>query len=259
MNNKTDAAEMNFKAQVKRHIDKQMLSELGLNKIEALLDSVDQTVEEECATRDQQADLNTAQGSGCDGTHRYSCNSNSESDNSRDGRSRNRFKLMLGMVASLLLLVLGVQLYPHMSWQDNTARPNSFAVTNSMSWKIADEVAKNHIKMKPLEVQTKQLSTLRQYFTELDFAIVNSSRIGANGQMLGGRYCSVQGLTAAQIRFSDQGQAITLYEVQYDRALYGELPNIEAGDLPIELVARGVAVSIWVEKGLLMASARLAH
>ncbi|MFT4799487.1 MAG: hypothetical protein ACI9B8_002041 [Sulfitobacter sp.] len=65
---------------------------------------------------------------------------------------------------------------------------------------IAAEVAKNHINMKPLEVQTGKLNELKDYFTELDFSPVQSSHFSA-GQLIGARYCSVQGVTAAQLRY----------------------------------------------------------
>lgn len=78
-----------------------------------------------------------------------------------------------------------------------------------------------------------------------------------NYTMLGGRYCSIQGVTAAQIRYQTElGQKITLYEVAYDPKIYGDMPKIEQGEAPLSLDVKGVSVLLWVEKGLLMAEAR---
>lgn len=123
---------------------------------------------------------------------------------------------------------------------------------------IANEVAMNHIKMKPLELKTEQLPPLRDYFTQLDFSIVNSSIFSQqNNSMLGGRYCSIQGVTAAQIRYQTAaGKKVTLYEVGYDPQIYGVLPDVDKGEKPLYIEVKGISVNLWVEKGLLMAEAR---
>ncbi|MCG9731450.1 hypothetical protein L1D44_16775 [Shewanella sp. Isolate13] len=241
MTKKTDATDMNFKALVKQHIETQALSEQGLARMQS--HSIEApSIDSDSVAMAQSRETETLAG---DPTVRRA--------------SSNwyllRLKSLVALAASVLLLVLSVQWYPEISRQGEVGGSRGLAVSD-MHAKIANEVAKNHIKMKPLEVQTAQLSQLRAYFTELDFTLVSSSRIDDAKQMIGGRYCSIQGLTAAQIRFVDPPQSVTLYEVQYDKRLYGEIPIIESGEAPIELVVRGVAVSIWVEKGLLMATAR---
>ncbi|GGI89670.1 hypothetical protein [Shewanella gelidii] len=152
----------------------------------------------------------------------------------------------LGMLASALLLV--------MAWVFMPQSPN-------FSEMIATEVAMNHLNMKPLEVKTNQVASLRQYFTELDFSITKTSRkIFDDKTMLGGRYCSIQGVTAAQIRYemADSVQSATLYEVGYNPDVHGEQPDIDVGESPKRLTINGVDVEIWVEKGLLMAQAKSA-
>lgn len=127
-----------------------------------------------------------------------------------------------------------------------------------LSLSIANEVAMNHIKMKPLEFKTNSMAPLRDYFTALDFSVVGSRLLSKQSNtMLGGRYCSIQGVTAAQIRYeTDKGQKITLYEVGYDARLYGELPNIDSGEIPLSIDVKGINVSLWIEKGLLMAEVK---
>ncbi|PCI44208.1 MAG: hypothetical protein COB51_10515 [Moraxellaceae bacterium] len=128
---------------------------------------------------------------------------------------------------------------------------------NNLSLDIANEVAKNHIKMKPLEVKTQSLSELRQYFTALDFSVTRSDVFGLNlNAMLGARYCSIQGITAAQLRFVNEADSnVTLYQVPYDAEPFGGLPIAEPGDSPKTIYVRGLKISMWVEKGLLMVTA----
>ena len=148
----------------------------------------------------------------------------------------------IGVVASLLLFV-GIIVS-----QTSTNLPLA----------IANEVAMNHIKMKPLEVRSQNLNALRGYFTELDFSVTSSKEFGLpQSGLLGGRYCSIQGVSAAQIRYLDSSRngKVTLYQVGYDKALYGELPNVEKGDKPKVMLVKGIKVRLWVEKGLLMAEA----
>ncbi|ABV85452.1 hypothetical protein [Shewanella pealeana] len=253
MTKKKGATDMSFKALVKQHIEAQAMSEQGLARMESLLVGVELAQNKAIQQKTQVKDIGEPDP--------QLGNNDLTAGEERSDNTPTRFKSMLALAASVLLLVFSLHWYPEVVWQGEAAwqgevSSNQQPGVSEMSIKIAVEVAKNHIKMKPLEVQTAQLSQLRAYFTELDFTLVSSSRIDDAKQMIGGRYCSIQGLTAAQIRFVDPLQSVTLYQVQYDRTLYGELPNIDSGEKPLQLVERGVAVSIWVEKGLLMATAR---
>jgi hypothetical protein len=122
---------------------------------------------------------------------------------------------------------------------------------------IAVEVAKNHIKMKPLEIETSAMSDIERYFTQLDFYPIRSRQFNASAfQMLGGRYCSIQGITAAQLRYHDpQGRYVTLYETYYDSARFPPLPDVDKGGTPLKLYESGLEIMLWVEKGLLLVSA----
>jgi len=127
----------------------------------------------------------------------------------------------------------------------------------SIEMDIAKEVVKNHIKMKPLEIESNDIKALRNYFTELDFSLVQTQRY-AGSDMLGARYCSIQGVTAAQLRYQSPASAssdvISIYEVEYDPVLFGDIPDIDKGLVPKEITMNGLSVKLWVEKGLLMVS-----
>ena len=48
---------------------------------------------------------------------------------------------------------------------------------NNMPLLIAEEVAFNHLKLKPLEVKANRLQDINQYFSMLDFVPINSGRV----------------------------------------------------------------------------------
>jgi hypothetical protein len=125
-----------------------------------------------------------------------------------------------------------------------------------MAERIALEVARNHIKLKPLDVETGTMKGIRRYFTDLEFVPVESSLLAsADLELLGGRYCSVQSIPAAQLRLTTPGSdgLQTLYQAEYRKDILGPLPVLEEGDHPINISVKGVSVRIWVEKGLLFA------
>lgn len=125
--------------------------------------------------------------------------------------------------------------------------------------RIADEVALNHIKLKPLEVQSESMRELQDYFTELDFAPLENDMLrSARYQLLGGRYCSIEGQPAAQLRVLDRssGEVHSLYQTHFDTELFGELVRDGLETTPLARSARGMEVDIWVEHGLLFALTR---
>ena len=127
---------------------------------------------------------------------------------------------------------------------------------------IALEVVQNHIKLKPLDITANSIGEIQGFFTQLDFSpvdseVLNNRFTSPQRSMLGGRYCSIKGVTAAQLRYrqSDDGLS-TLYEVAYDSEIFGAMPRVDRGEVPRELLLKGLRVSLWVEKGLLMVLVR---
>ena len=124
----------------------------------------------------------------------------------------------------------------------------------TMPQQIAEEVVSNHLKLKPLEVKTGSINAVRGYFTKLDFMPVESSLQALdNLQLIGGRYCSLQGITAAQLRMKQGENLQTLYETEYVPDVFGDIPRLENGEAPLVVYAKGIKVKVWVEKGLLFA------
>jgi len=129
----------------------------------------------------------------------------------------------------------------------------------SLEEKIGMEVAKNHIKLKPLEIETSEMQDIRDYFTQLEFVPTESKRLAIMGnELLGGRYCSIQGITATQLRIKDKttGEVQTLYQTVYNPEVFSGLPKLEDGGQPHRVYSKGIEVDIWVEKGIVFALTR---
>jgi hypothetical protein len=121
---------------------------------------------------------------------------------------------------------------------------------------IAQEVARNHIKLKPLEVESARMDDVRAFFGELDFVPIDSAVVAASGTtLLGGRYCSLQGVQAAQLRVADGDDVHSLYMAP-DRAQFDAIPDVSAGGRPWRVYANGLEVQIWREQDVVLAMTR---
>ena len=128
-----------------------------------------------------------------------------------------------------------------------------------LNQRIGNEVAKNHIHLRPLEIQTSSINEIRGFLTKLGFSPVESVLLkGSSKSLIGGRYCSIQGVRAAQLRLKDSktGQVQSLYQTIYDEKVFSGIPELKENQKPITVYSKGLAVDIWIEKGLLFALTR---
>lgn len=128
-----------------------------------------------------------------------------------------------------------------------------------LNQRIGNEVAKNHIHLRPLEIQTSSINEIRGFLTKLGFSPVESVLLkGSSKSLIGGRYCSIQGVRAAQLRLKDSktGQVQSLYQTIYDKKVFSGIPELKENQKPITVYSKGLAVDIWIEKGLLFALTR---
>ena len=166
----------------------------------------------------------------------------------REQKAPRAFRVPGWLLATAASTVLAVSVF---MWQHTSQQ--------ALSRDIALEVAENHLKLKPMDLETQSMNDIRRYFSQLDFSPTNSGLMAdqfalPEGLMIGGRYCSIQGITAAQLRYKGQDSALnTFYEVGYDEQVFGDLPNIDNGETPKEILVKGLKVTLLVEKGLLMA------
>lgn len=146
-------------------------------------------------------------------------------------------------MAAVLVLSIGLNLW--------------FSTKPDYTLDIAMEVVENHLKLKPLDISASNMNTIQGFFTQLDFSLTRSSLLDTqfslnDTDLLGGRYCSIKGDTAAQIRYIHSDTVATFYQVGYDPDLYGDIPSADLGQAPATVMAKGLKVSLWVETGLLM-------
>lgn len=161
-------------------------------------------------------------------------------------RYRSQFKLAGLLAAVFITALFTALLLPRMEVVEQP----------SMVQMIANEVVKNHINLKPLEVNTNSIDGLIHYFTQLDFILRPSREVtDFTASLMGGRYCSLQSITAAQLRLRTQNgdKANTLYQTEYRKEVFGLLPDIDKNEKPVVAWAKGIKVRIWVEKGVLFA------
>ncbi|HHL31455.1 MAG TPA: hypothetical protein ENJ41_02640 [Oceanospirillales bacterium] len=169
-----------------------------------------------------------------------------EEVNSVSTTGNGKRRIYLGIVSLIMALVVSITILLN------------YVPQNRIIGQIADEVAKNHLKLKPLDIVSTQISDVQNYFTKLDFLPINSSQFPykKESSLAGGRYCSIKGSSAAQLRYRNlNGEYITLYQANYS-SLFAGLPDIDKGESAITTFARGVEITIWVEKGLVMVSAK---
>ena len=118
-----------------------------------------------------------------------------------------------------------------------------------LSTRVMDEIAYNHRQGMPVEIASNSLADIRSYLNKLSFAIVLPSALAqSDWQLLGGRYCSINGKLAAQLKLKNRknDQVYTLYQAVTE----GSSDNL--GSDPVNDKIDGVGVSIWREGGLLL-------
>lgn len=166
--------------------------------------------------------------------------------NSRHAKSSRNKEFKLRAIAAALVVSIALGMFWGIGARNQT----------NVSQLIAEEVAHNHLKMKPMEVSSGSLNEVRAYFSKLDFSLSRSNFVVNNNlQLIGGRYCSIQGETAAQLRMKDitTGDIQIFYQAPYNKDMFRDLPKLRQGQEPVRHYVNGIGVDVWVEKGLLFA------
>jgi len=115
---------------------------------------------------------------------------------------------------------------------------------------VPQEIALNHLKQLSLEFDANNYASLNKMMPKLDFKLESPENTQLAGlTILGGRYCSIQGNLAAQIRLTDKkGLIYTLYQTPLTEALKLE----KTGTFP----SQDIEISQWNESGLFFGLAR---
>jgi anti-sigma factor RsiW len=138
----------------------------------------------------------------------------------------------LAWAASLLVVVMAGQFFYHQ---------HSFQ--GDLTTLVLEEIAMNHNKRLNAEYVETRPDVLRTAMQRLDFSLELPEDIQRDFQLIGGRYCSIQGGLAAQlkVRSNRSGEVSTLYVT----ALTDKLQRIKE-----QRVAQGdVDIHLWQQQG----------
>jgi len=141
----------------------------------------------------------------------------------------------VSIAASLLLAVV-----VSFQWM-NVAPTQQQLIAN-----IAQEIAINHQKQFASDFSAMSYAGLSEVMTKLDFRLIDPKRLKTKGlEILGGRYCSLSGHIAAQVRLKNSdGKIFTLYQTSSH-----EVFSVLAEHV---LRAKGVDIEIWNEGGVFL-------
>jgi len=117
--------------------------------------------------------------------------------------------------------------------------------------KLITEIAYNHHKNLDVEIESSSIVEVRKYLSKLDFSLIDSERLTHDTwNLIGGRYCSLKGQLAAQLKLQNKltQKFYTIYQLKIP-------PDIEDISRFSETFESGVKVNLWLERGLLLALA----
>jgi hypothetical protein len=116
---------------------------------------------------------------------------------------------------------------------------------------LISEIVYNHNKNLDVEIRSNSLEEVRNFLSELDFPLIKSQRLSPDTWgLIGGRYCSLLGQFAAQLKMRNKvtNNSYTFYQVQKPPAIT-EISGFS------EYYDKGVKVNLWIERGLILALA----
>jgi len=119
----------------------------------------------------------------------------------------------------------------------------SYYFQRGVSDMVLAEIAMNHNKHLDVEFPYNDYESLRVAMNRLDFSLIAPVSLPPNFVLVGGRYCSIQGKLAAQLKVknSDTGDVSTLYVT----ALTDKLKKIDAE----RVVYDNVSIKLWQDQG----------
>lgn len=145
-------------------------------------------------------------------------------------RSQRQFALAASLV---LVLITGIQF-------GYIFKPTE----NDLILRVSQEVELNHNKQLAAEFVSNSYSTLATAMNKLDFELTAPEHLARKGyQLLGARYCSIQGQIAAQLKLHNpQGDSMTLYITKIN----DELASLNNKNQ----LREGLLIQNWYEDGL---------
>ena len=141
-------------------------------------------------------------------------------------------------IAAVILLTIGVGLWLHIS-------------TDSVTHQVVAEIGHNHRQHGALVVESDQYAVVQAALTELDFPIrPRRDEFVQDFVLVGGKYCTIQGLQAAQLKLNHSKSQIihTLYVLP----MGDNIKDVESGVYE----TNDVQVELWTDRMLVYGLAR---
>jgi hypothetical protein len=152
---------------------------------------------------------------------------------------RRKYHMAWAIAAGVAVLLLGSFIF------FNTTSHRTYIA------ELISEIAYNHNRNLEMEIKSNSLKEIASYLSRLDFSLIHPARLPeGNWEMIGGRYCSLKGQFAAQLKLRNKTnqKSYTLYQIEKPHGI----KNI--ADFS-EHFAKGVKVNLWLERGLIIALA----
>ena len=115
--------------------------------------------------------------------------------------------------------------------------------------RIGSEIAYNHNKQMNPEITSGNYSDVSNFLKKLEFTLIQSEKFKPGvWKLIGGRYCSLSGRVAAQLKMEHvpSGEIYTFYQAPVPDRVSAE---VVAGG---EVYKSGSHIDVWLEKGLLL-------
>lgn len=126
----------------------------------------------------------------------------------------------------------------------------------SQAHAMADEIAFNHLRKAPLDIQSVDLEELRRAFAGLGFGLLDAAEVeNVPGQLAGGRFCSVASVPAAMLSYQTTSGPVTVYQARYDERRHRGAADMDRGQPGNVIFSAGVKVCLCHTRGILLATA----
>ena len=153
------------------------------------------------------------------------------------GKTRYRVSYLIP-VAALILLTIGIGLWLHIS-------------TDSITHQVVAEIGRNHRQHGALVVESGQYGVVQAALSELDFPIrPRRDELVQDFVLVGGKYCTIQGSKAAQLKLS-HGKSEIIHTL-YVLPMADDIKDVKPGVYE----TNGVQVELWTDRTLVYSLAR---
>ena len=142
-------------------------------------------------------------------------------------------------IAAVILLTIGIGLWLHIS------------TDSSLTHQVVAEIGHNHHQHDALVVESDQYAVVQAALSELDFPIrPHRDEFVQDFVLVGGKYCTIQGSRAAQLKLSHSKSQIV--HTLYVFPMRDNIKDVESGVYE----TNGVQVELWTGRTLVYGLAR---